>query len=589
MADLLAIISHERGGQVGAEALESLLADHGSLRGATPTRLDAEAGGVRACAIGRETPNLGIEREGEAWTLWVGSRRASGESMAAPLGDLDGQFALIRRNADGSVEAAADPLGMKPFFAATSGGRTYLSTSALVLAKHLGLEPSRGGIEAFLRSGLQFGRPTQWEGLDRLRPAEVRRFGEAGVEGHVYWQPRLRDEVGELDLGEAAALCCAAASEALASRLGGTRPWIDLTGGFDSRLLALLARRAGIDFIANTVGPEEEEDVRIARRVALLKGWPWKRFGLPPDWTERLPETLPEALAWGDGHLDALQLSGVLDAHRRKAEVESLLLNGGGGEEFRDHPWGHELLGAGRSSKVSYDRLIKWRLLLPVDLSPLRDDPTERVTAAFREELSTRVRPFEQMPNTFQGDFLYAFKMTGHSGAYQAAAGATIDLEVPFYLKPTLLNVISTALRHRRFHRLMRTMMAELDPRVAALPTETGGPAEPPRPGNLHRFAPYGWRRARRFAVRARGRLPGDEPEVAVGQPQAAQSSLIAALRREGRLDPATMRSAALYDRQRLTAMLDAAEASPMGVDWAAIGRIVTVELGLEAAGAGLG
>ncbi|HYC81789.1 MAG TPA: hypothetical protein VEB65_08380, partial [Solirubrobacterales bacterium] len=108
----------------------------------------------------------------------------------------------------------------------------------------------------------------------------------------------------------------------------------------------------------------------------------------------------------------------------------------------------------------------------------------------------------------------------------------------------------------------------------------------------LLRFADYGRRRAARFAVRARGRLPnrgGAGAELPPpGLPETAAAALVASLRRDGRLDPAQMRSAPLYDAERLDALLTRATAHPSGVDWDAVGRIVTVELTLEAAGAAL-
>ena len=591
MADLLAIVSHDPRASVGLEDLEALESTYESLRGAARRRQGAGGGRVRVSLLDNGADTAGSLPTDGGWNAWAGSLVGQPEQMARPLAELDGQFALIRVEGGGErVLIATDPLGMKPLFLAAAAGRTYVSSSALVLAKHLGTGPSPLGLESFLRSGLQFGRRTQWEGIERMRPAEVREFGDREPTSRTYWQPSLQPGVDGLSLAESADLCIERATEELGSRYRGRRPWVDLTGGFDSRLLSLLARRAGIDFIANTTGNEDDEDVRIARRIALAREWPWRRLDLPSDWTERMPMLLPEALAWGDGHLDALPLTAVLLGHREKSEVGTLLLNGGGGEEFRDHPWGHELLAAGRTSKVNYSRLLAWRILLPVDLSTLRVDPTAAVTAAFREELEERARPFAAMPNTFQGDLLYAFKMTGHSGAYQAAAGASIDLEVPFYLRPILLNVISVAPGRRRFHRLMRAMMHRLDPAVAALPTETGGPAEPPRLGNLHRFGPYAGRRAGRFAVRVRGKLPefgGGEAAIA-GPREAAQCALLRQLRAEGRLDPRTMRSAPLYDAARLGQLLDRAIAHPTAVDWPAVGRIVTVEMALEAAGAGL-
>jgi hypothetical protein len=593
LAELLAIISHDPSTVVDDGALERLTADHVALRGVQEGRLDAGTGRVRTRVLGRSTSTWGVEEADGGWTAWAGSLQRRTATLAGPLAELDGQFGLVRADREGAVEVATDALGMKPLYVAERDRHTYVSTSVLALARHLGAAPSRLGLESFLRAGMQFGRATQWEGIDRLRPAEVRRFaaaGGAGVEASSS-VPSTEPRIGELSLGDAAELCVERATAALADRYSGEQPWIDLTGGFDSRLLSLLAARAGIEPIANTFGGPESEDVRIARRVALARDWPWQLIEPAADWPRRLPEELPEAIGWGDGHLDALHLAGVLVGHREKAATRTLLLNGGGGEEFREHPWGHELWKAGRTSTVGYDRFIAWRLLLPVDLSPLRADPTAAVAAAMREELEARARPFSTRSNIFQDDLLYALKMTGHSGAYQAAGGAYLDLEVPFYLRPILLSVISVAPRHRRLHRLMREMMVRLDPTVAALPTETGGPAEPLRPGNLLRFAEYGRRRSLRFATRVRARLPdrGARDLAPPGLYELAGGALVERLRGERRLDPKTMRSGSLYDAQRLDALFDRAIAQPNGVDWDAVGRIVTVEMTLEAAGAGLG
>jgi hypothetical protein len=593
VADLLAIVSHDHAVPLPGGALDELTGTYESLRGPAPQRETASTGWAAVCALGRtaDPAMAGVRHVGDRWAAWAGPLADPFSAATADLAQLDGQFSLIRLDETGeALEVVTDPLGMKPLFTATKGGRTYISTSALVLAKHLRATPSRAGIEAFLCGGIQFGRDTQWEGIERLRPAELLRFTSGGPKADAYWEPRVDEAVGRLSLGQSADYCIESATESFAGRHRDTRPWLDLTGGFDTRLLALLASRAGVEFMANTIGDDDEEDVRLARRIAATKGWPWTRIAPPQDWAERMPALAEEAVVWGDGHLDAFALAGVMYGHREKSKEENRLLNGGGGEQFRDFPWGHELFAAGRSSKVNYERLISWRLLLPTDLSALRTDPTAAVRSAYRTELEHRVEPFSSLPNTTQCDLLYAYKMTGHSGAYQAAAGACIDVEIPFYLKSAFLAAISTAPRHRRFHRLMREMIRRLDPAVATIPTETGGPAEPLEFRSLHRFAPYAWRRGRRFATRVRGRLPrlNENPASTPTLRDGARRALIARLRAEGRLDPGSMRSASLYDSERLEELLDRSVKHPASVDWTALGRITTVELALEAADAGL-
>ncbi len=529
MADLLAIVSHDPRAEVAVEALDRLAADHEALRGPQPRSAEASAGRVRVRLLGRPTPTWGVAADGAGWTAWAGTLNRRPAAMTAPLEALEGQFSLVRLGADGaSVEVATDALGMKPLFVAVGEAETHVSTSALVLARHLGARPSLAGIEVFLRGGIQFGRTTQWEGIERLRPAEVRRFDAGGGRPAPATSslPALQPEIASLSLAEAAELCIERALPALAERYEGERLWVDLTGGFDSRLLSLLVARAGAEPIANTFGGPDDEDVRIARRIALARDWPWTRIGLPEDWPQRLPVEVAGAVAWGDGHLDALPLAGVLAGHREKAATASLLLNGGGGEEFRDHPWGHELWRAGRSTEVDYARLIAWRILLPVDLSALRADPTAAATALLREELEARVAPFAGRPNTFQDDLLYAYKMTGHSGAYQAAAGATIDLEVPFYLRPILLSAISVAPRHRRFHSLMRAMMRATRPRgggAADRDRRPGRAAAPRQPAAL--------RRVRAAAGRAL-RVPRPRPAAELRQRRRAAPGRPAGSRR---------------------------------------------------------
>jgi hypothetical protein len=162
-------------------------------------------------------------------------------------------------------------------------------------------------------------------------------------------------------------------------------------------------------------------------------------------------------------------------------------------------------------------------------------------------------------------------------------------MEIPFYLRPVFASAISAAPRHRNFHRLMREIMALLDPRLAAIQTETGGPAEPLRLGNLPRFAPYASRRAKRFGYRLRGKVLGADSKRPGANPrELARGNAVAALRAAGRLDPARMRSAALYDPARIEGVLDTAVAEPGAVDWALVGRVVTVELALEAVDAAI-
>ena len=586
MADLLAIISRDRSQPV---SVDELAADHESLRGAATMSETASAGWAAVRVVDRPQPAaVGVARGGAGWTAWAGPLADPADAEHTPLAELDGQFALVRLEEDGeTLRVASDPFGIKPFYTVEVGDLTYFSTSALVLAKHLRLSPSRAGMEAFLRIGNQYGRRTPWQGMTRVQPGEEIRFTPGGRESGVYWRPAIDPEVRELGFEESAEICAERGSTAIGARWRDTYPWLDLTGGFDTRLVSLLAQRGGLRFMTNTIGDEDSEDVVLAKQIAATADWPWTRFDLPDDWAEMLPGRLEEAVVWSDCNLDALGLTAVMQGHRDKAATESLLLNGGGGEHYRDFPWSHELFAAGRSSTYNFDRFVHWRLLGPLDLSVFRQDPTDAAATTLREELEHRAEPFSALPNTFQGDVVYAYKSTGHFGAYQAAADAWIHMELPFYLKSVWTTTTSTSPRHRNFHRLMREMMRRLDPTIAAIQTETGGPAEPVSARNIHRFAPYPWRRGKRFAARLQGKIFKATDPTASARDLAA-AGLVAKLREAGRLEPRQMRSAAVYDPERLERVLAAAVAAPATVDWGLVGRVITAELALEAVDAGI-
>jgi asparagine synthetase B (glutamine-hydrolysing) len=589
MADLLAIISRDRSRQV---SVRDLVAAHESLRGPATSSQTVGAGWAEAAVLDRvQPPLLGTEAKGDGWTAWAGPL-ADPAAASAPLTELEGQFALARLEPDGGeLTVATDPVGMMPLFTAVAGDLTYFSTSALVLARLLRATPSQIGIERFLRTGTMFGRFTLWEGIDRLQPAEAVVFTPTGSRRETYWRPAVEAEIRSLGFDDCAATCAERGTEAFGRRYRGAHPWTDLTGGFDTRLLTLITQGAGVPFDANTVGDDGHDDVDIAREIAAAAGWPWTRLGLPDDWEEIAPTRIDEAVAWGDGQLEALHLCNVIEGHREKALSETMLLNGGGGEQFRDYAWGHELWSANRSTEVHYDRLLAWRVLGPTDLSIFRVDPTPAVGAALRAELEHRAEPFADAANTFQCDLIHALRNTGHFGAYQAVAAGWVHMELPFYLKSVFSTAISAHPRHRRLHRLMRAMDRLLDPRVAAIRTKTGGPAEPIRVANLYRFTPYLWRRGKRFGSRLRGRVMGDGSKgegVVVTERERAFAATVAALRGQGRLDPAQMRSAALFEPAALEELLARAEQGAVGVDWAMVGRIVTVELALAAVDAGI-
>lgn len=585
MTGVVGIVSHRRGVPVLVAEIDDLVSVYESLRG-TGERTSASASFARVTGIAAENMRTPRSEDG-SWVIVSGTPHDPSGSEGADLEALDGLFAWVSYDsAREELSVASDPFGMQALYLGERAGKTYFSTSALALAKHLRARPSPLGLRVFLRTGYQFGSVTNWEGIERLDPGTRVCFSERGIERRVYWRPAVDETVARLSLAEAAEHCRNTATGAFRSRLQGRpRSWADLTGGYDSRLLVLLLAEAGVDFATNTVGPEHDPDVQTAARVASIAGWEWRRFDLPADWAQVLPELLPLSVGWGDCHLDALQLAEVLWGHRQKAHVHAALLGGGGGEHFRSYAWQQEFLRAGRSNRVNLDNWVDMIMLKPVATDVFAEDPTPAVRDNLRDRMAAYGEPYSSHLNTTQLDMLYAYKSTGHFGAYASAAGGSLTYELPFYFKPVFTAAFSTNYRHRNAHRLMRRLIEELDPRIAAVATMKGGPAQAPRVSNLHRFLPYYQLIARKAVTKISERLLNRPLLLPAAEPNpvraAARAALVDGLDEGRPLRAHAMRCASLFKRDALDDLL-ARAGEPHLKDAALLGRVLTVELALR-------
>lgn len=586
MAGLIAVVSAVSEATVLSAEFDALKASYHALRGTGEVQRHA-AGDIGVAGLCAEEGSTGAgSQTGESWAVYIGDPHHPAPLAVADPATLDGQFALITYDAvERQVEIVSDPFGLQAIFLAERAGLLYISTSALTLARHLRSTPSVLGLEVFLRTGPHYGELTNWEGIRRLPPAtQVTIRRGAQVRERVYWSPAIDRAVSRMGRPEAARHCVEVAVETFRDRLAGQEDaCCDLTGGFDSRLSTLLLDRAGVGFGTTTVGSNDSDDVALGSRVARTAGWPWTQGQLPGGWPERSRAAVAYAVAWGDGQMEATQLAEVLTVQGQLRSAR--LFGGGGGEHWRDYAWQQEIPGGGRTTRVNFERWVDVRSLHPQDLSPLRSDPTQRVRANLVERCRAHAAPFGDLLNSAQLDVLYAYKSMGHFGAYQSASRGTMNVELPFYFRDAFIAPFSVAPAHRNSHRLMREAIPLLDRSVARLPTTTGGPAEPFGVRNAHRFPPYLKNRASNITRKLTERLPmptigAIRTSMPVDVREARQRQLDELIATTG-LEPARMRAGRLYDARGLSRLASSPAATTGG--WATLGRIITVELALEA------
>jgi hypothetical protein len=571
--------------------IEELADTHESLRHVRGRRSAAAREYARVIVLGStEGRSAEIEHRDSSWAASIGIVHYDESLVGARPEDLEGHFALIAHDAEAdSVFVATDSRAFQPVYTAERAGRTYVSDSALVLAKHLRAKPSRLALLTFLRAGYHFGSMTNWEGVTRLDPGAFVLFTPGGSEHGFHWRPRIDRDVARMDFDEAVDHTTNVGLETCKKWLGDSQgTWVDLTGGFDSRLLNLLIDRLGIPFDADTRGDYSGDERGIAQRLARLKGWEWLDLTPPADWSKTLPSMLPLTVAWSDGHLDPFELGWVLWAHSQMSERHPSVLYGGGGEHLRGYTWRQEFPRAGKTTRVNFDNWVDLRLLHPLNLEVFTQDPTPDVRADMLGRMKTWVEPYSSELNTTQCDLMFVYKMTGHFAIYRSADAAFIRAQVPLYSKEMFTTAISVNYRHRRNHRLARHMIWGLDRQAAAIETDSGGPAEPWRPTNLHRFLPYytqlGRKAVNKVGQKFVGRRLVKPPERGNWWcPPAATKAIVTSLGGDGPLSYETMRSASLFDRVKLEELLSRARDDDHFAETGLLGRIVAVELGLRA------
>jgi hypothetical protein len=530
-----------------------------------------------------------VHADESGWTALHGARHGGQPHPVtlAGLDDSDGQYAVVSHDArTGRVLLATDRFAAAPLHVAERDGLLYASTSALVLAAHLRPQVDARALGAFLTAGYQFGAPTHWVGIRRLEPGSYVEIAHGRVVESEYWRPQVDESVAAMGVSEAADHLIEVATQTYKERLAHAPHWIDLTGGYDSRIMALLLERAGVEFRGNTRLSSMNPDMERAQEISRAKGWPWEAMPLPQDWPSVLPDELDRSLAAGDARLEVLQLSRVQAMHRRLATTYPRLLSGGGGEHLQYYGWSTELLGRWDRGTPDLRRWTDMVSIRPAGPDVLAAGVRRATHEDFLSSFEKCTRAHRDEPSWRQLDVCFAYKGGGHFGAYRAADDLDIRTQLPFYFEPIFTAAFSVARRHRDGFRLMRTMMVRLDPAVAAIETTRGGPALPMRPSTLPRYLPYyrllGRKGVNKVSAKVVGRPLMPFPHDYTWPEQESNRAATDHLRERGVLDWDALRVRPLLTDDGVD-LLRRHEASS-----AMLGRVLTAEMALAATETGL-
>jgi asparagine synthase (glutamine-hydrolysing) len=197
---------------------------------------------------------------------------------------LNGHWALVARWPDGSVLAATDRTrGIPLFYTTTPTQFVVAATAADAQRQRDSREIDEVAAAEFLVAGFTTGNSTLYKDVHKLQPGEIVEFdgGAADAaprsERYYHFLPRGDATQREEELEEEFEAVCDVFFATVVESADKGRFVVPLSGGLDSRLVAAMLKKHGVDdAVCYSYGEEGTREPAVSRQVAEALGYEWR-------------------------------------------------------------------------------------------------------------------------------------------------------------------------------------------------------------------------------------------------------------------------------------------------------------------------
>lgn len=345
-------------------------------------------------------------------------------AIAEQLNQLNGFFALIWVGPWGTV-AAVDHVRSRPLFISSKANDVIITDDAEQARKFANVsERNVEKIEEFRLTGYVTGRNTLFDQVEQLQAGECVIVGES-IEWIRYYRyiPTADSTLDATELMAGVMKCTKAAIGRLIEYANGRQIVIPLSGGYDSRSIALLLHQFQYpNIVTFSFGRPDCSEARTSRLVAKALGLPWHFVSYSnKQWrmwakTEQFKHyvqkihshvSVPTIQAWPA----AWQL-----LKNKVVAPDCIVVPGHAGDFIAGGHVSHDLLsGVGNPVEcvtraiikqhyclrpLSGDQLLKWQKNLTTQINTIMGDSTSRLPASLFEEWDWQERQSKYIANS---------------------------------------------------------------------------------------------------------------------------------------------------------------------------------------------
>lgn len=401
-------------------------------------------------------------------------KRVIGRGPEETAGELEGFFVIVYGDARArEVVVVTDLIASRHCFYRMIGRCLAISTSSLLLARLVESSLDLLGCEEYLRTGVVYENRTFFREVKKIGPARIARFASGRpVAENRYWSIRELDP-NRLD-GQRAVCELTEKLVGAAKKICRVFPVCDLTGGFDSRLIVAAFLSAGVNFETTVAGNAKSGDCIVSGGLSKITGIPHWQLEYETRYSYGL---LREALRLTDGGYDVVDYARIFSLHNRLSAKFDMSVNGSFGELARGYWWEMFWPHIGKREPFDAHKIAAQRYVVdPISPQLFSAQAGGHDFIGHIAGMIERTnRGLDGWPNTAKMDNTYLeLRMQYWQGRIASSTDQIWPCLSPFMLRSVLETILQIRSRLRHRNLLVRKMLENLQPELAAYPLEPG-------------------------------------------------------------------------------------------------------------------